>query len=957
MKVNNTPGVNPPDKKTGKRIAKAIIITGVAAGGIALYRGRKNPALQKFASVINDSVLAPLKQKDVPFKDKISNIGENLKQAVNSYTSKRNNYADIVDIKHQPKANASSVPDIVAKADGTPETRLLALPERATESNGEKFEESLKQLLYKDDKPIFDIPVIRDTASNKHSEILALPAPKEVLALPEKAGAAAGEVETRVPHFVQQPVVKDVIELPPSSYTVAASDAGEEAAKATSQNIQKALAAAAGAGVLTAGGVTAGAVVENAETEEAAENPGAPKAEETEETKAPEMSEAPAVQEQPEDLKSDKTKIVSLNGEEFGGIFDKGIAYDKNGKPLTGKLVVDFESGKAAVVQYENGVLKKSVIFGQRGDEAPKVIKTYKDGRIYQKFEDISLENGAYVAKKTSTYRAADSMLATREVKDGKVTRTKYFKNSTDKEGKINGAPVPVMSTSVQHLNNGVERRKFYAHTADGRRILARISDAQLDGTKHIRFMNSDKKPVSTLMLDRDKNIKWYVTGPAEDADAEGYIYFNDGKVSDVTAKSVCKRGETLVEYIFFEEAETVKDNVTGEETTVYTPQSPDDETVVKITRYKDSDYVKKAEIFARKGDTEPKSTETFPIEKKVIAEEKSHKTPLSPTGIENKIILREDRVTYRPETLKKIEYKETEDNVETYIKRDGSVVEIAKDEQGYVTSIGVYADNKAYHPTCITTFDHGKPVKDTVYDKDGNVIFSSKYSLKPAPKAEDTETQSKEIKREDFTRYKGYTSFNDTYSTKTFMENIWTGKEYAPRAVKEIDRDNEDVYRITLLNPCAAYRKSNPAYNILLDQNNTVQRLGICDSMGESIELFMDEEGHIEADDLKYAKKQGLLTHIGPFKENLERYRMDNGAVIEFVKNADGAVVSLAYYADDTKDIPVCRTFLKNGAPTRDVFYDQETGEVFHNSDYEKDMADVENPDEVVYTNRIFDL
>ena len=76
-----------------------------------------------------------------------------------------------------------------------------------------------------------------------------------------------------------------------------------------------------------------------------------------------------------------------------------------------------------------------------------------------------------------------------------------------------------------------------------------------------------------------------------------------------------------------------------------------------------------------------------------------------------------------------------------------------------------------------------------------------------------------------------------------------------------------------------------------------------------------------------------------------MERYRTRQGEVIEFVKNEDGTVASFAYYEDEKSDIPVCRTFLKGGMPTRDVVYDREDGEILHTSDYDKDMEDVENP------------
>ena len=103
MKIESSfQGVNNSDKAAGKkksktkRIVKAAVVAGVAVGAVALYKNRKAPFVQNFVNTINNDILAPLKQKGVPFKDKISNIGENLRNTIGSFTSKRNGYDDVI---------------------------------------------------------------------------------------------------------------------------------------------------------------------------------------------------------------------------------------------------------------------------------------------------------------------------------------------------------------------------------------------------------------------------------------------------------------------------------------------------------------------------------------------------------------------------------------------------------------------------------------------------------------------------------------------------------------------------------------------------------------------------------------------------------------------------------------------------------------------------------------------
>lgn len=237
MKVNGSfKGINPSDNNSAKkRITKAAILTGVVVGGAALYgRGKKSPAFQKFASTLASDILTPLKQKGVPFNEKIANIGANLKQSIGVFTSKRNRYDDIIDIR--------------------PGRQLPALPERSSASY---VDSALRNLIYKDNgQIIFDIPIIPDANIPQQSgKILALSAPGNRLALPEKAGGAAGNVVEKIHYKTVLPATPRVIELPGEIAETAAT-VGEGVTGASEKAGGK-FAAAAGASAILAGGVAA----------------------------------------------------------------------------------------------------------------------------------------------------------------------------------------------------------------------------------------------------------------------------------------------------------------------------------------------------------------------------------------------------------------------------------------------------------------------------------------------------------------------------------------------------------------------------------------------------------------------------------------------------------------------------------------------------------------------------
>lgn len=924
MKVNGSfQSINHSDKpevkkkSTVKRFAKAAAVAGVAVGAAALYANRKTPVVQKFVNILNNDILAPLKEKDVPVKDKIANIGEKLRNTVNSFMSKRNSYDDIV---------------IIEKPAGYKDIKTpLALPER-TEGAYDTMQEYLNGLIYKNDgQAVLDIPVKSVDGYIPQSKQLALPAPKEILALPEKAG-----------------------------YNNVAQSAVSKIADAAFAGI--------GASVLLAsvGGAAKGVIDVN-ETKEAknaeagaetapvsfkgetSETPGITASESVEEkvsVKGPGIAEKAEKSEQ-KPVKSDKITGIKINGKEFEGMFDDGMAYDEEVEPLTGKLTVTFESGKAAVLQYEDGVLKKSVIFKNAADEAPEEIKTYKDGKIHQKLTDITFKDGAYNAKTTYTYRASDSMLQTKEVKTKKGGKyTKLFKNNLDEQGNIKGAPIPVLGTTVKN-EGSIESRKFYTYD-DGERIHVRTSIANPDGTKNIQLMGNDGKPAGMIMLDNDRKVRWYVVS---DNPKDGYLNIEDGRVVSATTDPYFSgnlQDKTIMEYENFRLTRTeetpVRKPEEGEKesdvpsiTTRYF-ESKDGATVV-VTNHMSSNYVKKVEFYAR--EDAPVVEKFYDYGEQVTADYSMHKSSLSPDGKTSKLVLRQFDLVYNLPTLEKLDCSDEETDV--YKKADGTVLEVEKDKKGYITSIANYADEETMYPEFITTFDHGTPVQDTFYNEDGKVIFNAKYSVKPVEKKPEAKEAPREIKKSDFPRdIQGYTSFNETYNVKTFHGNIWKGKYYESESVKEISRDENDVYRVALLNP---YSNKGKIYEMLLDQEKKIQKLDILTSGSDSIELFMDEHGHIEKGDLEYANKTGELVHVAPFKKNLERYQTKDDAVIEFVKDDNGAVVSIAYYENDTTNIPVCRTFIKDGAPQHDAVYDNEDGSLVHSSDYGTDMENVENP------------
>ena len=964
MKVDGSfQGINPSDKSsvkrksTAKRIVKAAVVAGVVVGGVALYKNRKTPAVQKIADILNNDILAPLKQKGIPFKEKVSNIGNNLKQTVSSFTSKKNNYADTFEparpaLPMKPAAQASSAESMVQTevlAPAKPSAPVLGLPEKSSATREKEINEALKNALYAHNEKLntVDIPVSANPAAVQR-EVLALPAPKDVLALPDKSSAAGNAVH--IPHAVNQPVVPDVIELPDKGAQVAA-----DAANLTERNNPaKAFLAAAGAGAFITGGVKAAA--ESAkEPEETFKNQDVSSdhsvsLEDPEEEKEPVQEpsfkgEGEALQE-PKDIKKkdsgsvasdkkaqDKVKNIIQNGKEFEGIFVDGLAYDGEAELLTGSLTVGFESGKAAVLKYKDGVLQKSVIFENASDKTPKTIKEYKNGRIHQKFEDISLQDGKYIANTKTNYRT-NSMVQNIETKENGITKVKYFKNNTDEAGNIKGAPLPVMSTSVKHLPNGTEKRKFFAHV-DGKRRHVRTSFARVDGIKDIELYGNNKKPVATIVLNEDRQIQWYMAPKQND----GYLYIKDGKLNDATTSMQVNFPEVLMEYIAFQYTKTTEDESGG--TTSYY-KSDDDMTLV-VEKYPNG-YVKKVETFNKK------DGEDVLMTSKAYAKHEKVEWLYTETnrGIgKGKLVQGETTVNDKP-----LEKLDSPDNkTEIFKKRNDEIIKVEKDDKGFITSIATYANENVEHPECITTFDHGTPLQDKFYDEDGKLIFSSKYSVSPVPK-DQIKTDANEAPRvmptkENTPRLIGYSRFNDTYNEKTFFEGIWNDKYYEHKPVKKIFRDAEDARYITLSDP---YAELGGSYAILLDQDDKIQRLTVNTATSSDFEVFFDENGQPDMDDIKYLSHKGIIKHVSPFKKNIARYQIKDDAVIEFAKDEQGKITSLAYYTDATKDTPVWRTFIKDGAPTMDALYDDEDGSMIHSSNYDEDLQDVENPLEDVY-------
>ena len=73
----------------------------------------------------------------------------------------------------------------------------------------------------------------------------------------------------------------------------------------------------------------------------------------------------------------DKTFSIKYKGEEFKGRLENSTAYEANGKPLTGRLTISYNSGKKAIIAYKDGILKQSVLFGESDKIIPETIRKY----------------------------------------------------------------------------------------------------------------------------------------------------------------------------------------------------------------------------------------------------------------------------------------------------------------------------------------------------------------------------------------------------------------------------------------------------------------------------------------------------------------------------------------------------------------------------------------------------
>jgi len=226
-RINNTESADNKNKnhKRNVKIALAVGAAAITIGGIALYKNRNSKPVLKFRNFVKDGIMAPLKEKDVPLKKKVSNVWNNLKDGVkglkNDKKSAAKNFEDIVDIKK-------------------PEEQVL-VKDTVLSKNKENIERPI-------DKPL-DGPVEN---------------PLEQAAKTDKPLKATGSI-------VKKP--KKAAHAPSGGAARKKADAGEkkspigkikEGIVETARNNAKDLKVAAGAAAIATGGVVAGGKINDA---------------------------------------------------------------------------------------------------------------------------------------------------------------------------------------------------------------------------------------------------------------------------------------------------------------------------------------------------------------------------------------------------------------------------------------------------------------------------------------------------------------------------------------------------------------------------------------------------------------------------------------------------------------------------------------------------------------------
>ena len=114
-KTYNAQNTENKDVKRKKALKIAAGIGVAVAGGALLYKNRNAKPVLKFRNFVNEGVLAPLKEKNVPLKKKISNVWGNIKSGVKDLNAAKKvakpeaslDTIEIKNVQNKPKATAS----------------------------------------------------------------------------------------------------------------------------------------------------------------------------------------------------------------------------------------------------------------------------------------------------------------------------------------------------------------------------------------------------------------------------------------------------------------------------------------------------------------------------------------------------------------------------------------------------------------------------------------------------------------------------------------------------------------------------------------------------------------------------------------------------------------------------------------------------------------------------------
>ncbi len=479
-----TPEEKKKNHKRAVKIAVAAGAVGLAAGGVMLYKNRNSKPVLKFRDFVKNGILAPLKEKDVPVKKKVSNVWNNLKTGVQNLGNKPNKgkaeaFVDTIEINN--KADNAGINKQAAQSVKKPAEKLQKKP-----VNDTKLQDNQTKSVQQPAKKSASASVSKPAVSKKEGQ------------KSEKARKIGANKPSKTSDKVKGLPPVAAGEIPPQSGGMVDDIKGGESKgiggsiMAAAKNHARDLKVAAGTAAVVTGGAVAGAKINDAAGKD----------------------------------NEKKNYSITVNGKEFKGRLENGKAFNENGEPLNGTIDVVYDSGKRVAITYNSGYLAASTVFDNADDKIPSAMRVYNDGKISKKYNELkpNPEKGENAFKSDDVQVFdSDSMLKSKtRILDGegKHTAVDYYLKNTGKDGKIAGKPIFVSTNEAQKFDDGTSVNNV-SIPYGGEDVKLRTIKKEKDGSMEITlFSPKNGREIAQLLTDADKKVN-------------SYWHFSNGKGDD----------------------------------------------------------------------------------------------------------------------------------------------------------------------------------------------------------------------------------------------------------------------------------------------------------------------------------------------------------------------------------------------------------------------------------------